>query len=217
MNASVERPSVDLVTVSREFGAGGSELAAALGQELGWPVLDHDIARRVASRLELEDATVERLDEHPPTWLARIASALLVAPPEAPIGIDLGKVLSPDAVARTVDRVIAEAAEHAPVVIVGHAGQLVFRSRPRTVHVRLVAPIESRTRRLRERLGWDAAHAAAELERTDRDRVAYGQRYHHHDTRDPALYDLVINTGRVRIPAAVALVAARVRSGASRA
>jgi cytidylate kinase len=211
MNASVERPSIDLVTVSREFGAGGSELAAALGAALGWPVLDHDIAHRVADRLALEDATVERLDEHPPTWLARITSALLIAPPEAPIGIDVGKILSPDAVAHTVDRIIVESAGEAPLVIVGHAGQLMFRARPGTMHVRLVAPRESRIERLRARFGWDAAHAAAELERTDRDRVAYVQRYYHHDVRDPLLYDLVINTGRVGITEAVALVVARVR------
>jgi cytidylate kinase len=212
MDAPVERSSIDLVTVSREFGAGGSELAAALGQELGWPVLDHDLAHMVAARLALEDATVERLDEHPPTWLARFSSALLIAPPEAPIGIEMSKILSPDAVAHTVDRVIVEAAERPPLVVVGHAGQLIFRQRAGTVHVRLVAPRESRIERLHARFGWDAARAGAELERTDRDRVAYGQRYYRHDLRDPLLYDLVINTGRVDIPEAVALVAARVRN-----
>lgn len=212
MNESVERSSIDLVTVSREFGAGGSELAAALGAALGWPVLDHDLAHRVAERLALEDATVERMDEHPPTWLARITSALLIAPPEAPVGIDTGKILTPDSVAHTVDRVIAESATQPPLVIVGHGGQLIFRARPGTLHVRLTAPRESRIERLRARFGWDAARAAAELERTDRDRLAYIQRYHHHDVRDPLLYDLVINTGRVSIANAVALIAARVRS-----
>lgn len=211
MNASVERPTVDLVTVSREVGAGGSELAEALGQELGWPVLDRDIAHRVASRLALEDATVERLDEHPPSWLARIANALLLAPPESPVGIETGKILDPDAVKRTVDHVISDAGKSPPVVIVGHGGQLMFATRPGSVHVRLVAPVESRIARLRARYGWDEAHALAELERTDRDRVAYVQRYHHRDVRDPQLYDLVINTGRIGIAAAVALVAARVR------
>lgn len=207
----MEIPSVDLVTVSREFGAGGSELAESLGRVLGWPVLDRDIAHQVAGRLALEDATVERLDEHPPTWLARIATALLIAPPEAPVGIDTGKILGPDAVARTVDRVIVQAAEHPPLVIVGHGGQLAFAERPRSVHVRLVAPAAARIERLRARFGWEHAHAAAELERTDRDRVAYVQRYYRRDVRDPQLYDLVINTERVSIANAVALIATRVR------
>ena len=211
MNASVDRPSVDLVTVSREVGAGGSELAEALGRELGWPVLDRDIAHRVAGRLALEDATVERLDEHPPTWLARIANALLLAPPEAPVGIETTRILDPDAVARTVDRVIADAAKEPPLVIVGHGGQLMFADRPGSAHVRLVAPAASRIARLRARYGWDESRAVAELERTDRDRIAYVQRYHHRDVRDPQLYDLVINTGRTSIAAAVALIAARVR------
>lgn len=70
MKASVRASSVNLITVSREFGAGGSELAEGLGHELGWPVLDHDLAHGVAGRLALEETTVARLDEHPPTWFA---------------------------------------------------------------------------------------------------------------------------------------------------
>src|SRR5258708_816785 len=73
---------IRLITVSREFGAGGSELAREVGRLLDWPVLDHDIVHRVADRLRLDDGTVERFDEHPPSLLARIASVLIVLTPE---------------------------------------------------------------------------------------------------------------------------------------
>ena len=81
----MECAPTELITVSREFGAGGSELARKLGERLGWPVLDDDVACRCAKRLHIDTAAVERVREHSPTLLARLSAALLVAPPEAPV------------------------------------------------------------------------------------------------------------------------------------
>src|SRR5258706_14619672 len=72
---------IRLITVSREFGAGGSDLASALGSRLKWPVLDHDIVHRVAERLRLNDGTVQLFHEHPPSLVAPIATVLIVSLP----------------------------------------------------------------------------------------------------------------------------------------
>src|SRR5258708_34049353 len=77
----METTSIRLITVSREFGAGGSDLAHELGARLKWPVLDHDIVHRVAKRLRLDDGSVEPFDEHPPSLLARIATVRIVPLP----------------------------------------------------------------------------------------------------------------------------------------
>lgn len=204
--------AIDIVTISREFGAGGSELATELGARLGWPVLDRELVERVAERLRLDPRTVEVLDEHPPTLFARVAAALLVAPIEAPMLLDTSQVPSPDAVADASRAAIAEAAEAPPIIIVGHGGQLMLRERPRTLHLRLVAPIEDRATRVCARVGCDARAAAAAIHRMDDARAGYIRRYFHHDVRDPLLYDLTINTGRIPIAAAADLVVARVRA-----
>jgi len=207
----VQNEQIDLITVSREFGAGGSDFATELGKQLGWPVLDQDIIRRVASRLQLEVGTVERLDEHPPNWLARVTSALLIAPPELPVGIDTTHLLRMDSVAEAAQSVVVEAAENPPLIIVGHSGQNIFATRHGTLHVRLVAPLESRVDRLVARFGWDRDTATNRAHHIDADRSAYAERYYHREWRDPLLYHVLINTGRVAIPDAVTLVEAMVR------
>src|ERR1043166_3384123 len=106
---------IQLVTISREFGAGGSELAAALGTRLGWPVLDHDIVHRVAEELRLDDDTVERLDEHWPSLLARIANVLIVPQPEMFTFVPASDVTSHDAIAEAARTVIEEAAASPPL------------------------------------------------------------------------------------------------------
>lgn len=204
--------AIDVVTISREFGAGGSELATELGARLGWPVLDHALVERVASRLKLDPRTVEVMDEHAPTLFSRVASALLIAPVESPMLLDTSQVLSPDAVADASRAAILEAIQSPPLIIVGHGAQLLLRDRPGTLHLRLVAPVESRVKRICARGGCDQRTAVADLQRIDDARTGYVRRYFHHDRRDPLLYDLVINTGRTTIAEAADLVVERIRA-----
>lgn len=208
--------AIDVITISREFGAGGSDLATELGARLGWPILDHALVERVAARLKLDPRTVEVLDEHPPTLFSRVASALLIAPVESPMLLDTSQVLSPDAVADASRAAITEAVADPPVIIVGHGGQLMLRDRPRTLHVRLVAPIEARVQRICARGGCDARTASADIRRIDEARTGYVRRYFHHDLRDPLLYDLTINTGRASIAEAADLVLARLHATSGR-
>jgi CMP/dCMP kinase len=207
----MQSPHIELITVSRQFGAGGSELARKLGERLNWHVLDDEVACRCAERLHLETSTVERLREHSPTLLARLSSALLVAPPEAP-GIDTTHLLRIDAIAEAAFESITEAAKSLPLVVVGFGTQCIFADRPDALHLRLVAPMPVRVERLRERFGWDAANAAARARRMDEDRRRYVQRYFHRDVNDPLLYDVQINTGRTTLDEATSMIAQLVRA-----
>jgi cytidylate kinase len=201
---------IELITVSRQFGAGGSELARKLGERLNWPVLDDEVTCRCAQRLNLETSTVARLREHSPTLLARLSAALLVAPPEAP-GIDTMHLLRIDAIAEAALESIMEAAKSLPLIVVGFGTQCIFANRADALHVRLVAPMTHRVEQLRARYGWDAANAAARARRVDEDRRRYVQRYFHRDLNDPLLYDMQINTGRTTLDEATALIEQLVR------
>jgi cytidylate kinase len=198
--------AIRIVTISREFGAGGSELAHAVGARLDWPVLDHDIVPRVAARLGMREAVVQQLNEHPPPLMHRLAAALLVLPPEAPVSVDPRDVLDLDAVADAACAELLEAARSAPVVLVGHGGQALFGDRADALHLRVVAPMEARLRRLCRRFGCDDRFAQAELRRTDEARRQYLRRYRGIDGSDPLHYHLEINTGRVTIDEAASLV-----------
>jgi CMP/dCMP kinase len=201
---------IELITISREFGAGGGDVARKLGERLGWPVLDDEVVCRCAQRLHIDQSAVERLREHSPTLLARLSSALLVAPPEAP-GIDTTHLLRIDAIAEAALESIKEAAQSLPLIVVGFGTQCIFADRPDALHVRLVAPLAVRIDRLRARFGWDAANAAARARRMDEDRRRYVQRYFHRDVRDPLLYDVQINTGRTTLDEATSMIEQLVR------
>lgn len=202
---------VRLITVSREFGAGASDIAAELGARLSWPVLDHDIVPRVATRLRMDEGTIEKYDEHPPSLLARIAMVLIVPPPEAPSFPTPVDLPSHDAIAEATRVEIEAAGKTPPLVVVGHGAQCIFEGRADTLHVRIVAPFSSRQARVANRLKVDLAAAATMVHRADQDRQTYVHRYFHRDWRDSLLYDLQLNTGTVAIDEAVDLIANLVR------
>src|SRR6266404_3755977 len=197
---------IRLITVSREFGAGGSDLAMELGSRLKWPVLDHDIVHRVAERLRLDDGTVEPFDEHPPSLLARIATVLIVPLPGMYSFPAADDVPSHDAIAGATRRVIEDAAKSLPLIVVGHGAQCIFEDWTDTLSVRLVAPLSVRLERIAARQKINPTLAAALVRRADEDRQAYIQRYFHRDWRNELLYDLQINTGGVDIREAAAIV-----------
>jgi cytidylate kinase len=202
---------IRLITVSREFGAGGSELASELGRRLEWPVLDQDIVHRVAERLRLDDNTVKHFDEHPPSLIARIATVLVVPQPDLYSFPGDGDLPSHDSIAHATRAVIEEMGTTLPLIVVGHGGQCIFCNRPDSLHVRLVAPMAVRLRRVMHRMNVDAAFAGTLIHRADRDRQAYVQRYFHKDWRSDQLYHLQINTGQLTIAEAVGVVEGVVR------
>src|SRR4051812_49865671 len=199
------RIPIRLITISREYGAGGRELGGLLGSSLGWPVLDHELVRQLAARLSCEEGEVVAMDEHAPSFFERLASVATVTAPESrahsrPWSTD------PDCVAAAAREVLLEAAQHPPVIIVGHGGNCLFRGRPDVLRVRVVAPFDLRVQRVARRTGAPPQRAAAEVRRRDADRQQYLQRYYKSDMNDPCGYDLQINTGTVSIEAAAGWV-----------
>ena len=86
--------AIDLITISREVGSGGSDLALELSRRLGWRLLDSQLVDLVADRLRCEPRTVAAMDEQPPTLFARMVSvALMIQPPELLYPLDASEAI----------------------------------------------------------------------------------------------------------------------------
>ncbi|HEY3013296.1 MAG TPA: cytidylate kinase-like family protein, partial [Gemmatimonadales bacterium] len=146
------RVPVQVITISREYGAGGSELGVLLGERLGWPVLDHELVRQLAARLSCEEGEIKAMDEHAPSFLERLAAAAVITAPESrahstPWSTD------PDCVAAAAREVLLEAAQNPPLIVVGHGGNCLFRDRPDVLRIRVTAPFDVRVERVARRTG----------------------------------------------------------------
>ncbi len=188
---------MNVITITREYGAGGGEVARKLAETLGWELLDRELLHQAAEVEHVPDAELERLDEKAIT----MADRFRLHPPHQ-------KYL------HGLKRAAESAAERGNVVLVGRGARHLLGERPDTFHLRLVAPKPWRAQRMAELEGWPLEQAVARCTETDRIRDRFTRYFFGERANQPAQYDLVFNTGRVPLDDVVAVVAAIVR-GAS--
>jgi cytidylate kinase len=186
-----------LITISREFGAGGSLVAQHAARALGWRLVDNDFVARVAARAGIPEATVAMRDERAPGFREWLVRALSRAVPELspPTGQVPPAELEEAALVKVTESVVADLAEEGRVVLVGRAAPAVLARKEDALHVRIVAPRADRIRAVMARQHLDPAAAERLMDDTDRNRQRYHREYYDRDWADAAHFHLVLNTG----------------------
>jgi cytidylate kinase len=201
-----------LITISRQYGAGGSAVAAKVADALGWRVVDNELVERVAARAGLTPEDVATREERVPTFIERLAQTIVAGTPELVVPPEsAGTIGSPGEadLVRITERVVEEVAREGRVVLVGRAAPAVLARARDALHVRLVAPRDYRIRVAAERLGMSPEDAARVLDETDRMRARYHREYYKREWADPVNYHMTLNTGALGIEGAVGVVVAR--------
>jgi cytidylate kinase len=201
-----------LITISRQFGAGGSLVARLVAEQLGWSVIDNELVDEVARRIGKPVEEVAEKEERVPSFVERLARAL-VASPEVPL-VSSTPVESLDEaeVVKVTEKVVAEVAQHGRVVLVGRAASAVLARESGALHVQLVAPRPFRIRVVAERSGIDARAAEKQIGETDAQRARYHKQYYNREWSDPVNYHMVLNTGALGFEGAADLIVARARA-----
>src|SRR5262249_3501975 len=194
-----ERKDTNVITISREYGAGGGEVARCLADLLGWELLDRELLHQAAMVEHLPDADLERLDEKAVSLVDRFR----LHPPHAQYIHGLTEAAR-------------QAAARGNVVLVGRGSRQLVGEAANAFHVRLVAPKEWRARRMAALETWTLEQAVARCTEVDRTRDRFTWYFFGQAAFQPAQYDLVANTARVPLDMVVATVVEVVRAGGTR-
>jgi cytidylate kinase len=191
------------VTISREYGSGGGEIASRLARRLGWHLIDHAMVERVASELGTSQEEAEVHDEHVQGMVSRALGSLIYLYPAVMANTPPEAFLSDEAYRDVFNRVVRAAAARGHVVIVGRASQVILADLRDVLHVRIIAPFEKRVAYVMQREGVDRHTAEARIHRKDHERASYLEQEYHHHPDDAHLYDLVLNTSLLDLESAV--------------
>jgi cytidylate kinase len=210
------------VTISRQYGSGGGEIAVRLARKLNWRLIDHAIIEQTARELGVYETDVARHDEeYVEGTLARIMSGIQnfvtsIPTPATPSGAVSSSLTTETAYQDTMRQIITAAATSGHVVIVGRGGQFILAQRRDVLHLRVVAPLEARVAYVmrREEPNKDAARARVQEKDRARDRNMQAQFRQKPD--NPDLYDLVINTAVLDLDRCVDLICLALGGKASR-
>jgi cytidylate kinase len=177
-------PVLKFITISREAGAGGSEIGAALGRQLGWQVFDKNLLDQIAERSHLSRDMLDLVDETRSNWVFDVLGNWMDC-----------KVVPHERYFALLCRAISMAARREHAVFVGRGAQFLLQ-RPHVFAVRVVASPEYRVRQIMDRLGMGLGDAKRLMTEIDTGRREFVERFYRRDITDPHHYDMVINVER---------------------
>jgi cytidylate kinase len=196
-----------IVTVSRQYGSGGSEVAERVARAMGWTLYDNAVVDEVAARLRMTPSEVSAREERIPSLVERMASAMALGAPEVmPVVGDLAAVPSEERVVMMTRRVIEEAVQAGPAVLVGRGAQAMLAKRTDALHVYCYAPVEDLVRYAVENLNVPVADAPKRVTEMNHQREAFVRRHWKREWRDVANYDLCVNTASLGVDGSAELV-----------
>jgi cytidylate kinase len=184
---------IKIITIEREYGSGGGEIAQLVSKQLGWKLWDELLTEEIARLAECPKAIVERREERTDPLYYRLFKSFLRGSYEGSINAHKLKVVDSESILRITQRVVERAAETGNSVIVGRGSQQFLKSRQDTLRVFLYAPKQDKVRRLVAR-GKSEKDAGELVDTVDQERADFIQKYFNVRWPDRPVYHALFNT-----------------------
>ena len=182
-----------IITLSPQMGSGGPEIGMALAQRLGYRYVDQELIADAVRRYGLAEEKASHLDESKPTLFERF-------------DVETRHYIT------VLQTTLLEFAEQDNHVLMGRGGQWLLRGIPQVLRLRVIAPFEMRVKQWIKRtaeMTGDTPNQRAAVEfvrRDDTERAGRMRYLYEVDLDDPALYDVVVNTEKLKYDAAVDMI-----------
>jgi len=181
------------LTVSREYGSGGAEIAEIIAQDLGWRLVDKELILEISRMEQLPASEVAEFDERVDTWLHRLTNAIWSVAADGVSPIVAHDMFNAEKAAQLARRVIEEAYRIGRCVIVGRGAQCVLRGREDVFHAFVYADWQDKVNKIRSREP-QGTDVEALIRSTDSRRIEYIRRNYRENWLNPHLYDIMINS-----------------------
>lgn len=180
-----------IISISREFGSGGHEIAEKIANDLGIKFYDRNMLDEIAKELNVKVEVLEPYDEKPRNFM---------------LSRRVGKY------SNSVEEILAElqfdyirkkAKQGESFVIVGRCSEVVLREFKGLMTVFISGDRQHKMERVMKKYNLEEADALAKMDRHDRKRKQYHNR--HADTKwgDSRYYDVCINSGPIGVSGTV--------------
>lgn len=191
-----------VITISRQFGAGGITLGKMIAESMGYTFADSDILQRVAKEANVSTHWVESFEKEAGSKLSRMISSMVSKRwLDRVLGDERG-YLDEQIYLDYLVLIIAQFADEGDVVILGRGSQYILNDHPDAVHILLVNEFENRIQFIMEHYEMPRNKAERMVVNEDRRRVSLYKRLGKSDYENPQLYHLVLNMGRLDLETA---------------
>ena len=184
---------IRIVTIEREYGCGGGEIAQGVARQLGWKLWDQLLTEEIARLAQCPEEVVRDREERTDPLYARLFKSFLRGSYEGSLNAHRLGVVDSESILKLTERVVKNVSRAGSCVIVGRGVQHFLRDRPDALRLFLYAPREAKVRRLAAG-GMSKEEAEQLVDTVDRERADFIRTYFHVDLPDRTVYHALINT-----------------------
>jgi cytidylate kinase len=184
---------IKIITIEREYGSGGGEIAQLVANRLAWKLWDQRLTEEIARLANCPKAVVEAREERNDPLYYRLFKSFLRGSYEGSLIAPKLNLIDSETILRITRRVVEHAAEAGNCVIVGRGSQQFLKGRTDSLRIFLYASREYKLRRLVSR-GKTQNEAEVLVDTVDKDRADFIQRYFNVEWPDRAVYHTMMNT-----------------------
>jgi cytidylate kinase len=182
-----------IITVEREYGAGGAMVAAELARRKGWQLVDQEITAEIAKLSSVDSRIVARCEEKCDTLMHRLAKVFWRGSYERSLPISDDKIFDADTMVHLAHKVIEDKAKHGHCVIVGRGAPYILRNRQDTFRVFVFGSRDEKIRRL-VGLKMHEKEAAELVDTIDHERALFVRKYFNAEWPCRRLYHMMLNS-----------------------
>lgn len=187
-----------IITINREFGSGGGEVARKLADLLGVKVLDKKILSTLTEQFGLTIEEMERIKAKKTNWwgeFCRFYSQYMSAAQFANTSVfpTINREITSMEIYYSEEKILRELAEKESCVIIGRTGFHIFKDNPNAIKILFIADVDYRIQRVMKKYGVDQKTAIERIEELDKSRENFTKTFAGVSRYDARNYDFVIN------------------------
>ena len=195
-----------VVTISRQYGAGGKTLGKLLAERLKYTFADSDIIQRIAKEANVSPAWVTSFEKEAGSKVSRMVSKMVSQRLVDRVLKNERGYLDEQIYLDYLVLIVAQIADEGNVVIMGRGSQYILDDHPDAYHILLIDNVENRVKFLIKNYKLSDRQAAQMVNYEDRRRASLYRKLGKQDFDHPALYHLTLNMAKLDMPSAVDLV-----------
>ena len=195
-----------VITLSRQFGAGGITLGKAVAERLGYPFLDNELIQMVARKARVSTNWVASIEKEAGGRLLKFVSGLVSKGLVDRVLDEQRGYIDEEIYVDLLHQILRQIAAEGNAVVLGRGGQYILRDEPGAIHVLLVGAKADRVRFMEEHYEMTPPRALKTVNLEDRRRANLYRKFGREDYDDPMLYHLVLNMSQLHMDVACHLV-----------
>ena len=199
-----------VITISRQYGAGGKTLGKMVATELGYEFADSEIVAKVAELANVSTHWVETVENEAGGKLSRFVSRMVSRPLVDKILKGERGYIDETIYLDYLVLIIAQIADEGDVVILGRGSQYILDDHPDAFHILMIDEFKNRVRFMQKNYELSESRATRLIRGEDKRRKTLYQKLGKTDYDDPYLYHLVLNMSKVTLEEAKQIVCKRV-------